>query len=161
MNKDPGIYIPQEFGTKDWSGSMPCKPAIHINDLVSLGPEKWAEYIGNVNSSNFDIVSTIMTTKAKQLAETEEQKIVQLFKEAAETILNFNITRMSDYRGKLITVHKPIFGVGLKKMYMVFPMLHPAYLLHSQGDIKKYELAREQTWQDIQYIKAFCDKENL
>jgi len=81
--------------------------------------------------------------------------IITIGKPATETILGTTSIRMGDYRGKLLTNIPGTHGA------LVFPMLHPAAILHAQSQPNIYQLYREQTWQDIQILHAIIDKENI
>lgn len=76
--------------------------------------------------------------------------ILTLGKPAAEAILG-PVSSMGSIRGKSF----------LYQDIPVFPMLHPAAILHASSRPEKYELYREQTWEDIQKLRKIVDEENL
>jgi len=91
--------------------------------------------------------------------------IVTLGKPATETILGFKGIRIGDYRGRLTwtevaTIHGRYSPV--EKFYpKVFPMLHPAAILHASSQPEKYELYRQQMWDDIRTLKKLVEEEKL
>ncbi len=77
--------------------------------------------------------------------------IVTLGKPATETILGHKGIRMGNVHGRK-------FLEGEK---IIFPLYHPAFLLHSQKNPQQYQEVRENMWQDIQKLREIVDEENL
>ena len=77
--------------------------------------------------------------------------IVTLGTHATAALVNKSTVRMGDYRGRLLRSGR----------FSIFPMLHPAALLHAQRDHDKWKLYREQTWTDVQKLKEILTEENL
>lgn len=77
--------------------------------------------------------------------------IVALGAHATAALVNRSAVRMGDYRGRLLNSGR----------FRVFPMLHPACILHAQRDNEKWKLYREQTWTDVQRLKEILVEENL
>ena len=86
----------------------------------------------------------------KQLELISPKIIVATGASATSALLGMPI-RMGDYRGKLIRRGK----------MLIFPMLHPAALLHAQRTPALYQMYRQQTWEDIQKLKKIVDKEQI
>jgi DNA polymerase len=74
--------------------------------------------------------------------------IVTLGRIALEEILQLKGIRMGDYRGRLIT----------DKNYLVFPMVHPAAILHASSEPQKHLLYRQQTWDDVRKLKGILNE---
>lgn len=88
-----------------------------------------------------------------QIGFIKPKLIVTLGKPATESILQLRNIRMGEYRGHQFKL--PENGA------VVFPMLHPAAILHASFQPEKYKLYREQTWADIQKLKQIVEKEDL
>lgn len=90
--------------------------------------------------------------------------IVPVGKPATEAILGVKGIRMGDYRGKAI-LHQwnpwPENVIGSTWNIWVFPMLHPAAILHAKSQPEKHQLYREQTWEDIQNLKKLVEEKKL
>jgi uracil-DNA glycosylase family 4 len=90
--------------------------------------------------------------------------IVPLGKPATEAILGVKGIRMGNYRGKAV-MHKwnpwPENVIGSTWNIWVFPMLHPAAILHARSQPEKHRLYREQTWEDIQNLKKLIEEKGL
>lgn len=87
----------------------------------------------------------------KQIYLLNPKVIVPLGKIATEAVLNSKIPRMGDYRGKLLHVGERL----------VFPMYHPAAILHASRDPEReYEL-KLATWKDVQRLKSILEEKNL
>ena len=79
--------------------------------------------------------------------------IVSMGKPATEAMLGAKDIKMKDYRGMLIQIpYPPGFGKLTFSPYL-FPMYHPAFLLHGQNQPEKNQLARQEMWKDIQKLK--------
>jgi len=71
---------------------------------------------------------------------------------SAKWILGRNIaTTMGAIRGKL--TERTIYGMRIP----IFPMIHPAAILHATGDEEKQSMYRRQTWEDIQQLRRIVD----
>jgi uracil-DNA glycosylase len=73
---------------------------------------------------------------------------------ATANLLGVKHFKMGDYRGKL---YDAILGGWSELPIKVFPMIHPAAILHAKGNEEKYNLYRSQTWQDVQVLKKIVD----
>jgi len=94
-----------------------------------------------------------------QLRFIQPRIIVTIGLPATEAILKqfgYSKFRMGDFRGQLKTHN--FEGIGEVK---VFPMLHPAAILHAKSQPEKHQLYREQTWEDIQRLRQIIDEEGL
>jgi DNA polymerase len=91
--------------------------------------------------------------------------IVTLGKVATEAILGHRIERMGDYRGRFLNVTMASQdledGTVTIGRPCIFPMIHPAAILHAQRDQEKYRLYRQQTWRDIQLLAEFIRERHL
>ena len=100
----------------------------------------------------------------QQIGLIQPRIIVTLGKPATEAILGVSGIRMGDYRGKMqrnvaILQHSEE-GTLIGRPY-VFPMLHPAAILHARSQPEKHQLYREQTWEDIKHLKQFIEENDL
>jgi len=78
--------------------------------------------------------------------------IVALGKVAAQAILGPDIVpRIGDIRGQQFRENGSI----------VFPMLHPAAILHARSDPAKETLFKQQTWDDVRALKNIIEKEQI
>ena len=93
----------------------------------------------------------------QQISLIQPRIIVTLGKPATEAILGVTGIRMGDYRGKLQIINQGFYGMLGVKPTLVFPMLHPAYLLHSKKNPQQHQKAREDMWQDVQKLKEIVD----
>lgn len=84
----------------------------------------------------------------KQIELIQPHIIVTVGGVATQALFRVGQVRMKDYRGRLVEID------GIK----VFPMLHPAAILHAQGQPELYSLYRKQTWEDIQKLKQIVDE---
>ena len=78
--------------------------------------------------------------------------IVTLGRIATAAVTEVPSVKMKDVRGTLVKRED-----GIK----VFPMLHPAAILHAQRDPELQKLYKIQTWEDIQKLKNILDEDNL
>ena len=78
---------------------------------------------------------------------------------ATAYILNQSSVRMGDYRGRVLNI--PKFWSGTLNPVMVFPILHPAAILHAKRDPAKHQEYRLLMWQDIQRLKEILEEEDL
>lgn len=69
--------------------------------------------------------------------------------------------RIGEMRGKLTKNLWPPEHDGSQLEYLLFPMLHPAAILHASRDPEKHLLYRRQTWDDIQRLKEILTEESL
>lgn len=83
----------------------------------------------------------------RQIELIQPRIIVTIGGVATQALLKVGSMRMGDYRGRLLDVN------GTK----VFPMIHPAAILHAQSQPDKWQLYREQTWEDIQKLRQIVD----
>jgi DNA polymerase len=88
-----------------------------------------------------------------QLHLVQPKIVVALGRPATEAMLGIRGIRMGDYRGIKV---KPDENLELKDT-IVFPMIHPAAILHSQGT-ERYDQYRLQTWTDVQKLKKMVDQ---
>lgn len=87
--------------------------------------------------------------------------IVTLGIPATEAVLGLRNIKMGDYRGVIKTINQGFYALlGTRPIY-VFPMLHPAAILHAKSQPEKYKLYRQQTWTDIQFLKKFIEENVL
>lgn len=84
--------------------------------------------------------------------------IVPLGRPATEAILGLKNIKMGDFRGKEFTIPA---GEFTPEQIRVFPMLHPAAILHAQPQPEKHQLYREQTWEDVKRLKDILVEEEL
>jgi DNA polymerase len=66
--------------------------------------------------------------------------------------------KMTEYRGKL---YNALVGGWAEIPTRVFPMIHPAAILHSKGNKEQYDQYVEWTKEDIQTLKDILIKEGL
>lgn len=83
----------------------------------------------------------------RQIELIQPRIIVTVGGVATQAILKLGSIKMGDYRGRLLDVN------GIK----VFPMIHPAAILHAQSQPDKWQLYREQTWEDVQKLRQIVD----
>jgi len=87
-----------------------------------------------------------------QISLVKPKIIVTLGKVASEAILGPDmVPRIGDVRGKIFREFKAL----------VFPMLHPAAILHSSSNPKQMKKYKQQTWDDVRSLKRLIDKENI
>jgi uracil-DNA glycosylase family 4 len=106
----------------------------------------------------------------KQIALIKPQLIVTIGAIATQAILGPCINfKMGDYRGKCFDEGVKCWDVGMQSINpgwqkfekkLVFPMIHPAAILHAKGS-DKYDLYREQTWQDIKTLKMIMEDHKI
>ena len=132
------IWLSVGMNTDDWylSNIMKCRPIAH------QGKENFTPKVEQIETCSIYINEEIGLLKPKI--------IVTLGAIATSTLLNIKRFRMQDYRGKLINT---VLGDWREHNTLVFPMIHPAALLHSKGNKEQYKLYRSQTWEDIQRLK--------
>lgn len=91
-----------------------------------------------------------------QISLIQPSIIVTLGKVSTDAILGKQAPKsMGDCRGKIFN------WIFQDRNIIVFPMLHPAALLHAQRQPEKYQLYREQTWQDIKNLKKIIDQKEI
>lgn len=83
----------------------------------------------------------------RQIELIQPKIIVAIGGIATQALLKIGGLKMGDYRGRLLDAN------GTK----VFPMIHPAAILHAQSQPDKWQLYREQTWEDIQKLRQIVD----
>lgn len=76
--------------------------------------------------------------------------IVALGAHATAAMVKKSTVRMGDYRGKLIRSGR----------FLVYPMIHPAAILHASRNPEQQKKYREQTWADVQRLRDILDEEN-
>jgi DNA polymerase len=89
---------------------------------------------------------------AQQIDLLRPKLIVTVGAIATAAVLFKPSIRMGSYRG--VPIHQD-FG------YTVFPMLHPAAILHAQRDPAKHLQYRQQMWDDIRRLKTIVEENNL
>ena len=100
----------------------------------------------------------------KQIDLIKPRTIVTIGAIATAAILNNNKPiAMGDYRGKLVResviINPGIHGYTMRRL--VFPMIHPAAILHSKGNEEKYNMYRQFCQKDIQELKRILIEENI
>jgi DNA polymerase len=70
---------------------------------------------------------------------------------ATSYILCRGLIKIGEYRGKTIRSGSRV----------IFPMLHPAAILHAKRDPAKHQLYRMQMWEDIQKLKEIVEELNV
>lgn len=86
---------------------------------------------------------------------------------ATAAILGKSSIRMGDYRGKLITdraimiADKSDSGTMEIGRPFIFPILHPAALLHAQRDPTKHQQYKQWMWDDIRKLKQILIEEKI
>ena len=83
----------------------------------------------------------------QQIQLLNPELIVTLGTHATAAMVKRSTVSIGKYRGKLVRSGR----------FQVFPMLHPAYLLHNQRDQQKYQQARQWIWQDVNELKKILD----
>ena len=101
----------------------------------------------------------------KQIELIKPKLIVTIGAVATEAILGTKGIKMGDYRGKLfrdrvISIKEDDNTVTIGRPF-IFPMIHPAAILHAKGNQELYDLYREQTWKDIQELKRILEQEKI
>jgi len=89
--------------------------------------------------------------------------IVSMGAIATAAMLGINTVKMGDHRGKAVSTAVSagiLRGAGVKQVTL-FPMLHPAALLHAKGNIEKYNQYRREMWQDVQKLKEILTNLDL
>lgn len=86
----------------------------------------------------------------RQIQLLNPRLIVTLGRIAAEAILG-PVASMRAVRGQQFLVDERI----------IFPMYHPAAILHASHDVVKQQFYKEKTWDDIQRLKEILIEENL
>jgi uracil-DNA glycosylase family 4 len=79
---------------------------------------------------------------------------------ATAALIGATSVKMGDYRGKLVELPWPPGIYGLKFTTLLFPMIHAAAILHSSGT-ERYDLYRQQTWDDIRKLKQILEERNI
>jgi DNA polymerase len=74
---------------------------------------------------------------------------------ATVTLLRIVRFKMADHRGRLVDA---VLGGWREHSTKVFPMIHPAALLHSKGNQNKYKMYKLQMWEDIQKLKTIMEE---
>lgn len=87
----------------------------------------------------------------QQISMLNPSIIVTLGGTATAAMVNRSTVRMGDYRGKLTRSGR----------FLVFPMFHPAAILHARRNPKQHKLYRELMWKDIQQLKLIIDEQEL
>lgn len=81
--------------------------------------------------------------------------IVAIGRPATEELLGLRNIRMGDYRGKPLNAH-----VGKHWGALIFPMIHPAAILHARGT-EKYDIYRQHTWNDVRKLTQILKEKNI
>jgi len=89
----------------------------------------------------------------KQIALIKPKLIVTVGAVALEAITGLKSLKMGEWRGRLCNVS----GFSAK----IFPMLHPAAILHAKGNQELYDMYRQQTWNDIKSLKQMLIQEGI
>lgn len=151
------IWASVDMDTNDWylTNTVLCRPIApsgHGKQNLTPKPEQRSRC-----RPFFDL----------QIALVQPRIIVTVGAVATAAILRKPSVRMGDYRGRAITNigimiqdddHPEQVTVGRP---LVFPMLHPAAILHAKRDPEKHALYRQQMWDDIQNLKRIIDAEGL
>jgi len=88
---------------------------------------------------------------SKQITLIKPKLIVTIGAVALEAITGLKGLKMGEWRGKLCNV-SGVYGAK------VFPMIHPAAILHAKGNQPVYDMYRQQTWTDIKQLKKILDE---
>ncbi len=98
----------------------------------------------------------------EQIRLLKPRLIVTVGATATAALLGARNIRMGDYRGKLIRnltlrdwVEPPQFNT------LLFPMLHPAAILHARRDPAKHTQYKQWMWDDIRKLKQIVIEENF
>jgi len=94
----------------------------------------------------------------KQIELIKPKIIVTIGAVATAELVAATTVKMGDYRGRLIRNNWS--NSHPASQTLIFPMIHPAAILHAKGS-DKYDIYREQTWQDIQTLKKIIEQENI
>lgn len=81
--------------------------------------------------------------------------IVTLGKVATEAVCGVRGIRMGDHRGMFLKDMPNAQGA------IVFPMLHPAAILHASREPAKEKEYKMQTWADVQKLRDYIKEENI
>ena len=87
----------------------------------------------------------------RQIQLVDPRIIITIGGIATATILNKNTIKINDYRGKLLQENNRL----------VFPMIHPAAILHASREPAKMLDYKQKTWADIQKLKTILVEEKL
>jgi uracil-DNA glycosylase len=91
----------------------------------------------------------------KQIELIQPKIIVTVGAVATEAVCGVKGIKMGDWHGKLLQNMPGAQGS------LVFPMYHPACILHSTGNKELYDNYRRETWNDIRKLKDILTKENI
>ena len=96
----------------------------------------------------------------KQIGLVNPRIIVTIGAVALEAILGHKVV-MGEHRGKLQMIRQGFYGMlGLEPIW-IFPMIHPAAILHCKGDKERYDMYRQQTWDDIRELKRILTEKGI
>ena|SRR5688572_14582114 len=131
------IWYSAGMNSSDWyiSNVIHCRPVAQKGS----GKENLTPKTDQIDKCKVYIENEIKLLKP--------ELIVTLGAIATSTILGIKGMKMGDYRGKLVKAK--IAGHSV----LVFPMLHPAALLHAKGNKDLYTTYRLQMWEDAQMLK--------
>ncbi len=91
----------------------------------------------------------------QQLTLLNPKIVVTVGAVATATVMHRNTIRIGEYRGKLRE------GKAGKLRFLLFPMLHPAAILHAKKDPEKHTMYRQWMWDDIRKLKQIVMENNL
>jgi uracil-DNA glycosylase len=147
-------------------------PAGRLMDKIwaSVGMDTWSQwYITNVvkcrpylpkGSGKENFTPKVEQQKQcrpyldQEISLIKPRVIVLLGKVAVDNVLpSYKKMTMGAIRGQMVTF------TGVIPVY--FPMLHPAAILHAQRDPETEALYKQQTWDDIRFLKNYLVERGL
>lgn len=168
---------------EDSSGKPFSGPAGHLMDEIwaSVGMNTNDWYCTNINlcrpymprgSGKENYTPKVEQRKKcrvfldKQIELIKPKIIVTLGAVATSAILNNDKPiKMGDYRGKLIqncfVKYDNNDGTVTLGRPFIFPILHPAAILHAKGNQELYDTYRQQMWDDIRSLKKVLEQEKI
>lgn len=103
----------------------------------------------------------------RQIELVQPKIIVTLGAVATAALVGARSVRMGDYRGRLLrdTARGMDSNCARGCLYtgrpLLFPMLHPAAILHASREPKKQQDYKLKTWTDVQRLKQIIEEENI
>jgi len=147
------IWKAAGMDTKDWyiTNVVLCRPVAEKGS----GKENYTPRVEQRKQCRPHLDAQISLLKPKI--------IVTLGKPATEAILGLSGLRMGDVRGQLRggpSIASFDSAEVVTDAPFIFPMIHPAAILHNTGT-KRYDIYRQQTWDDVRKLKSIIDERNI
>jgi uracil-DNA glycosylase family 4 len=139
------IWAAADMSTEDWyiTNTVLCRPI----GAKGSGKENYTPKTEQRKRCSPFLEAQICLLKPKI--------IVTLGRVATEAVCGVKGIRMGDHRGMFLENMPKAHGA------IVFPMLHPAAILHASREPAKEKEYKMQTWANVQKLRDYIKKENI